>query len=460
VGLNVLTTTNKNSKLILYSFSLLLFFILTFPSSPLAANDASELLLQMQIRSSPNPVGSGARALGMGGSFIAIADDATAASWNPAALIILKRPEISFVIANDHGKRIYDTSAVSGSINDFSNDQLRLNYLSLALPFSLFSRLMVFSMNYQHLYTFSYEEQSQWSEYDPGVIDLEYNLHEKQKGVLAPLSPALAIQVVPSLSLGITANIWSHRLFNNYWENISTISGKGMAPGYPMRSFGQLYERYEFSGLNFHLGFLWQITRRFKIGGVIKTPFRARIDHTLKYVYLSENLEDRADSEYIPFSYHGRSRLNMPVSYGAGVALGFLDNYLLFSLDVYRTHWDDYLMITSSGRYSPINYKPEREANIKPTTQIRFGAEYLLFKKGRHIPLRSGIFYDPEPAEGGVDDFFGASIGTGIAGKDFAFDIAYQYRFGEKRGIEGMLGKRIGTKVKQHSIYSSIIFYF
>jgi len=30
---------------------------------------------------------------GRGGAFIAIADDGTAASWNPAALIILERPE-------------------------------------------------------------------------------------------------------------------------------------------------------------------------------------------------------------------------------------------------------------------------------------------------------------------------------------------------------------------------------
>ena len=44
-----------------------------------------------------NPVGSGARALGMGGAFIAVADDATAASWNPGGLIQLERPEISAV---------------------------------------------------------------------------------------------------------------------------------------------------------------------------------------------------------------------------------------------------------------------------------------------------------------------------------------------------------------------------
>lgn len=52
-------------------------------------------LMRMEIPSSPNPVGSGARALGMGGAFIAIADDATAASWNPGGLIQLETPEVS-----------------------------------------------------------------------------------------------------------------------------------------------------------------------------------------------------------------------------------------------------------------------------------------------------------------------------------------------------------------------------
>ena len=39
----------------------------------------------IEFSSSLTPVGSGARALGMGGAFIAIADDATAASWNSVA---------------------------------------------------------------------------------------------------------------------------------------------------------------------------------------------------------------------------------------------------------------------------------------------------------------------------------------------------------------------------------------
>ncbi len=53
-----------------------------------------QITQQVRISSSPNPVGSGARAVGMGSAFIAIADDATAASWNPGGLIQLERPEL------------------------------------------------------------------------------------------------------------------------------------------------------------------------------------------------------------------------------------------------------------------------------------------------------------------------------------------------------------------------------
>jgi hypothetical protein len=64
--------------------------------------------LQRIEASSWNPVGSGARALGMGGAFIAVADDATAASWNPGGLIQLELPEISIV--GTYFKRIEDNS--------------------------------------------------------------------------------------------------------------------------------------------------------------------------------------------------------------------------------------------------------------------------------------------------------------------------------------------------------------
>jgi hypothetical protein len=77
------------------------------------------------IASSPNPVGSGARAVGMGGAFIGVADDATAASWNPAGLIQLETPELSVVGAY-----------VSRSEDFYSSLQPEINRLCIPLCLS------------------------------------------------------------------------------------------------------------------------------------------------------------------------------------------------------------------------------------------------------------------------------------------------------------------------------------
>ena len=53
-------------------------------------------------------LGAGARPLGMGGSFVAIADDATATYWNPAGLGGLKRTEITFMHTSIFGLDNYD----------------------------------------------------------------------------------------------------------------------------------------------------------------------------------------------------------------------------------------------------------------------------------------------------------------------------------------------------------------
>jgi len=75
--------------------SLLLILLLLAPAAPAAGGDKglvdSETFSGFQFNFN-NP---GARALGMGGAFVAVADDATAVIANPAGLVILQRPELS-----------------------------------------------------------------------------------------------------------------------------------------------------------------------------------------------------------------------------------------------------------------------------------------------------------------------------------------------------------------------------
>ena len=96
---------------------------------------AATLFQQVGVSSSPNPVGSGARAMGMGGAFIAIADDATAASWNPAGLIQLEKPELSIVGAYFDRQEDFSSVAHPEINNKGKADDANINYFSATYPF-------------------------------------------------------------------------------------------------------------------------------------------------------------------------------------------------------------------------------------------------------------------------------------------------------------------------------------
>jgi hypothetical protein len=74
-------------------------------SAPAADKFAAEFL----------KVGIGARALGMGGAFTAIADDAGAGWWNPAGLALLERPNVQLTHAEMFGS-IVKHDVISGAL--------------------------------------------------------------------------------------------------------------------------------------------------------------------------------------------------------------------------------------------------------------------------------------------------------------------------------------------------------
>src|SRR5467141_147862 len=59
----------------------------------------------------------GARSLGMGGAFLGLADDASAAEANPAGLTILRKPEISLEGRNYLEQQLFTTSGTFPDIN-------------------------------------------------------------------------------------------------------------------------------------------------------------------------------------------------------------------------------------------------------------------------------------------------------------------------------------------------------
>ncbi|RLC10337.1 MAG: hypothetical protein DRI57_20550 [Deltaproteobacteria bacterium] len=408
---------------------------------------------EIEIPSSFNPVGSGARAMGMGGAFIAVADDATAASWNPGGLTQLILPEFSVVTAGTRRTEDIDfglNPEGAGSHNIFDAN---INYLSVVYPFGLFNRNMVLALTYQRLYDLTRE----WNFiFQNSVMGTEDYWNIRQNGSLSALGLSYCAQIIPDLSVGVTLNIWDDDLSPNGWEQKFTSDSK--IGGMSLMSFFRS-ERYSFKGMNANIGLLWDINYRLRVGAVLKTPFKANVLRELRetHIYPSEFGETM-------FSEHDirNEEIEMPMSYGIGVAYRFSDNFFM-SADVYRTEWGDFIYREEDGnKKSPVSARPFEESDVNPACQVRWGTEYRFVnrEKGYVVPVRAGLFYDPAPAEGSSDDFYGFSFGMGFVSKDrFSLDIAYQYRLGNDVGEYILESLRSSQDVDEHMVYLSLIFY-
>src|SRR5262249_58274528 len=83
-----------------------LFILIALVTVPLAAQNTDiESLAGLQFNFG-NP---GARSLGMGGAFLGLADDASAAEANPAGVTILRKPEVSIEARSWLEQQIFST---------------------------------------------------------------------------------------------------------------------------------------------------------------------------------------------------------------------------------------------------------------------------------------------------------------------------------------------------------------
>jgi len=412
----------------------------------------------VEFSSSANPVGSGARATGMGGAFIGVADDATAASWNPGGLVQLEKPEFS-VVYSHYGRYQEFHSAdpdIDGTASSMTADSL--NYMSFAYPFVLFNRNVIFSMNYQRLYDMNKNYDLMDSSvltFNGRVIKSTDYFDFNQNGYLYTLSPAVGVQVRPGLYVGATLNFWGEFIGENGWSSTNRnrtviVNGARVTDLYTSKSTS-----VAFRGTNANLGVLWNVAGPWTVGAVYKTPFDARlrgeqeISQWNNGVFLGSS------------SITEKMRLKMPDSYGVGVSY-HPNDALTVDLDVYRTNWSRFTLVDEAGdKWNPVTAKAISEGRLDDTTQVRLGAEYLFIKERMVFPVRAGVFYDPEPQTGSVDDYYGFTVGTGYAGGNIAVDISYQFRFANE--IKGDLGAPIpGIEVgmKQHTVNASVIFYF
>lgn len=460
---------------------------------PLLLMAGSARTQELEISSSPTPVGSGARAAGMADAFVAVADDATAASWNPAGLVQLERPEISAVGAYSYLMESFEADYHDEFDSDSHTGALDLNYLSFAypLPVTLLGRNVCLSLNYQQKYdfnrSFSFDlNRSSVTNLGKVINDFQH-FDFVQQGGLSAITPAIAVEITRRLSVGASFNFWrSSFLSDNGWEQTIKSRSTTLFGSSVYLSGMRTRERYEdFTGENITLGVLWSPLDRFSLGMRYDSAFTGKAD------YDSDTLFGQMDlsSGLLNVNSEGkkeRRKVRFPDSLALGIAWRTNDKFTL-SMDVTRTDWNDFFVKTGAGEkrslvdYSNLNNAWTR-THFKPTYTVRMGWEYVFLpeepeeKLGHLWSVRGGVFFDQEPAtdksdgfrwpgdngSGKADNFYGCALGVGLQlGQRVNLDAAWQLRYGPEvngdliRGVNGFEE----DVVQQRFLVSTVIYF-
>ncbi len=424
------------------------------------------------LRNSFDPLGAGARGLGMGGAFIAVADDGTAASFNPAGLAQLRRTEIALV-----GFTETLTSTVSrpgpGAVTSEISHR-RPDFFGVAVPFEAGGHSMTLQLSYQRAVDLfgagsaSVIETSALDEVHPGLPGLEAEFVERvateQAGAFETLSLSAGYQLTSRLALGTSLNYW----FGDWTvagSNEVTLIGAlpteagGIVEG---KVFGlDFRQEQSMRAASLNFGFLLKYPR-LSIGGVARLPFSG--NYNLSEQVTTEFLipDDAGNTTRTVEDFTVKSQLRWPRRHGIGVAARPLKG-LTLAADYSRSQWTRTVITDVPGgallrdpdpsdgngatiaTFTNLNFfdlEPASQTETRDTSEWRGGAEYLVVTRKVVVPLRAGIFRDRSPiTDLGSDQgrlIKGFTLGSGLNFKHLVFDVTF-----ERRENEGEVGLRL-----------------
>lgn len=370
-----------------------------------AAQNLGQDELDLQGRSSVVQ-GSGARAFGMGGAFLARPDDATAASWNPAGLSYLRRPEASAVLLGR--STLLNREFAPGNADPTLHDRRTgdgFDFFAVTHPLALFGVSGAVQVSYQRVLPFDSRRDIERPRSQVNIVS---------NGGFDVLAFGTGFQVSRRWRVGATLNRW----FNGYDQSLDRLGAV---------STHQTL-RFDLAGWNVNLGAIWSPVEDVNLGLVVKTPFDARVSivRTRTDVVEGGELTNQGASDDVS--------LRLPGAVGVGVSWRPRSTVTL-SADYTRSFWSgariyNYftLLVQGEPRFNPSLTWPALGDRQADTQEVRLGVERVLLLEGVKLPLRAGLFTDRQYyvlRDGTAPRSRGFTLGVGLVVGPMLFDAAY-----------------------------------
>ena len=211
---------------------------------------------------------------------------------------------------------------------------------------------------------------------------------------------------------------------------------------------------------------LYRFDDQWSLGIVLKPRYTLDVNHTNQ----TSSVQTGGLGQFnFASEIRTNAELQFPTILGAGLAWRPSDAFTLSS-DVTWTDWSDYIFkdevrdpgtgLIINEKQNPITGEAMDAGKLKDTYTIRFGGEYVIIRETYLLPIRAGCGYDPAPALRNVDDFYTLSMGLGVQVDHYNFDIAWEYRWGNRVNGDIFKGINASQDSRQHRVLASLIYYF
>jgi len=389
----------------------------------------------------------GARSLGMGGAFLGLADDASAAEANPAGLTLLIRPEVSLEIRHDQTIQTYAVDGIwpeAFATKDFvtNGPNAEVSFASIVMPAGNWR----FAVYYHRV--INYEADIN------GIFGKDAFGQPDPYSIFFFVGPNGPISQDQCFDLG--ADCQTFQLFPFLTSVDISLKTWGGSVAYKMGNFsiGASVKKQEFeesaftfrtdtffqplavtaqesddSDITYSVGFKWAPSRKFSIGGVYKTggSFEA------PYLFGTFDSDLNVDAQVV-----ATPSFNIPDQYGIGFSYSPIDA-LKINVDAVEITYSD----LTDNFFSLFNPDQSTRYVTDDVTEIHAGFEYFFLNSKIPWAIRGGWWRDPDhtlrydgPLQsgnnvaakilypGGEDqDHF--SIGLGFAFSKIQIDAAY-----------------------------------
>ncbi len=363
--------------------------------------------------------GIGSRALGMGGAYLGVSDDYSAAYWNPAALSQIRRIEGFATLS--HTQRKNDVAfGTLGGIDKAGFT--RFNSLGLAYPIPTYRGSLVFSLGYHRVRPYDSNFSFEWFNGTPGD-SLNQRWSELEEGSLNNWTLAMGTEVAPNLSVGVALNAWSGK--NDY--QFSFVE-KDVLDFYFLDEFRHDDNVLsEYSGWNAKLAAMYHPSSLLRLGVTLGTPTTFKVKDSWQVNEETTFEADNGGLDRDTFSENGEFtyKIRSPFSLAAGGAVNVA--FWLFSGSAELNDWSQIRYTTEP----PIDGLSKSEANddlarnYRETVRLRLGSEFTI--PFIDLQVRAGVFRDPSPLAGLPKDadreFYTAGLGI-FLDKQVRLDLA------------------------------------